>query len=279
MTTALFLGATGLGWAGVFGGGGGSADQTSGAEVARSAPYFDCPGGVKLGRFRAADRVLAVMQADGGWIGVRNPDDLLSTVWIDADDVSPDGGLTSLAGLPAGGCNTAEVVALGATTVPVTTSSTTVPTTIAPTTVPETVPSTTVASTVAPTVAPTTVPVNQPPAIGNLGAVPSSISAVVGSSSCGTSSSTITVNVSDATGVASVVVRWSVPRDGSGPATGTLVLGGPAGGGSWTGVLGALPNPPAAGSMVSLTVTARDPQGLESSRAFAQSLFLEYCLI
>jgi hypothetical protein len=227
---------------------------------------------VELGRFRAADRVLAVARSNGGWIGVRDPDDLLSTVWIDARDLSPDEGSTSLAGLPEGGCSTAEVIALGETTVPATTSSTTVPTTVAPTT-------TTPPTTVPATVAPTTVPANQPPAIGNLGADPTSISAVVGSSSCGTSTSTIAVNVSDASGVASVVVRWSMPREGAGPATGTIVLGGPAGGGAWTGALGALPNPPVAGAMVSLAVTARNANGLESSRMFPQSLFVEYCLI
>ncbi len=69
-----------------------------------------------------------------------------------------------------------------------------------------------------------------------------------------------------------------MPTEVSGTKTGTITLTGPSGGGTWTGTISGLPNPPPAGTAVSLTVTARDPQGLVTTRVFPQSLIAQYCL-
>lgn len=480
------VGAGLLGWAGVFGGDDGAADSVSVSGATSSANYYDCPDGEVQGMFHADDRVLAVARADGGWVGVRDPENLTLTVWLAEGSLTPDSGQPPIDDLPEGGCPDADILPAGevamsarvrdsrtgeplegvtvqltdgsgvdsaglstltdadgrfsipgdlgeeiglriegsdvgyqsgfvgggfptrfgfrvffvwgeasvwsprdlgdialdpaflegvvrdsvtgapvggalvnVTDVPditgtptplpglsattgvdgsfriegifgreelalsidgapvgyetgflggsgsspfglpvantfaaastwatgdlgdialdplgVTPTTTTSPATTATTTAPaSTTPATTTPATTTP--ATTVPPQNLAPSINSLSASPSSI---LGPGGCSPAASAIAVSVTDASGIASVTVGWSMPTEVSGTKTGTITLTGPSGGGTWTGTISGLPNPPPAGTAVSLTVTARDPQGLVTTRVFPQSLIAQYCL-
>ena len=482
------VGAGILGWAGVFGGDDGAPDSVAVSGATSAANYYDCPDGEVQGMFHADDRVLAVARADGGWVGVRDPENLTLTVWLAEASLTPDSGQPPIGDLPEGGCPDADVLPAGevamsarvrdsrtgeplegvtvqltdgsgidsagmstltdaegrfsvsgelgeeiglridgndigyqrgfvgggsptrfgfrvvtswgeasvwsprdlgdialdpafvegvvrdsvtgapvvgafvnvtdvpaitetptplpglsATTgvdgsfriegifdreelglsidgapvgyetgflggsgsspfgLPVantfaaastwptgdlgdialdplgatpTTTTSTSPTATTTTTPPgTTTPGTTTPATTTP--ATTVPPQNLAPSINSLSANPSPI---YGGQGCSPASSTITVSVTDASGIASVTVGWSMPTEVSGTKTGAITLTGPSGGGTWTGTISGLPDPPPAGTAVSLTVTARDPQGLVTTRVFPQSLIAQYCL-
>ncbi len=100
-----------LAWTGAIGGGG--AATSGGAAVGGSAPaaaYFDCPDGTPQGSFRPNARVLAVATADGGWVGVRDPENVNRTVWLAENAIIPDDGQAPLSELPVGGCPRADVL-------------------------------------------------------------------------------------------------------------------------------------------------------------------------
>jgi hypothetical protein len=106
---------------------------------------------------------------------------------------------------------------------------------------------------------------NTPPAIGAALVSPAIVTA------CGPS--TITVDVADPTGVASVAVNYSYAVDKASSASGTANLAGPTGGGTWSGSFTLPVNTGFGQTALSLTVTATDAQGLatQTSPQFFQA--------
>ena len=253
---------------------------------------FDCPDGGLRGTALPGDRVFVTGRNEAGdWLELRDPRNQSNRAWVPAGAVDPD----AVADVPVVPCNPAVAMVTGAatstststttsTTVPETTTTTTTTTTtpatattIAATTVPGTTPVTTkptVAVTVPPTTPPTvppTVPPNQPPTVGTVIASPTTIN---GLSECGISTSTISVVVTDASGVASVRLDWSIPALKS-PRTGSLLL--TPSGNTFSGAIS-----PGNGDnqdrYVALTITAIDAQGLTTVKQANKTLFVEYCL-
>jgi len=296
---AGFLVTGALGWAGVLGRP--KSTETAArltARVSTQVSYLDCPGGSPLGTFGASDRVLGVAHDGDDWVAVRNPTNVLQIVWLPASVLVPDDGQEPFGELPAATCATVDAVALPAdtTTVPTTSPTPTLPattTTVVATTLPTTnppattlpatnPPATTVPATNPPATNPpltsppvTTPPPNAPPAVGNLSANPTVISQ---DAQCQWSTQTqISVNVTDASGVGAVQVRWSISTF-NGPASGTVNLVGPAGGGNWTGTISGLLGPNPTTQLVQLRVTATDAQQLQTVKNFDSTLTVEFCL-
>ena len=70
-----------------------------------TAPVYSCPGGPQVGAIPASTRVLAVARdADGAFLGARNPDDLTSTIWFATGDLVLDADSPDPASLPIGEC-------------------------------------------------------------------------------------------------------------------------------------------------------------------------------
>lgn len=82
------------------------------------APTYACPGGAKIGNVSANTRVLAVARdADGAFIGTRNPDDWSATIWFEAADVVTDDGVDPLS-LPIEKCPDVTVTVVTPTPTP-----------------------------------------------------------------------------------------------------------------------------------------------------------------
>ncbi|MEO5534658.1 MAG: hypothetical protein ABIR17_05945 [Pseudolysinimonas sp.] len=195
-------------------------------ELGQTAAIYECIDGPILGRVPANTRVLAVSRSeDSLWLGVRDPQTLGGTVWVQLGDVSLDfpsyiSDLTISEGCPT------VVVTLPA---PVVTEAPAPPAPPAP---PKPNPP-------APTSDTT------PPTIGQQSVSPNPIS------SCDPApSATVAANASDNVGVQSVSVSWS------GAITGSTSMSF-AGGTHWTYAF----TPPNANGSVTFKMQARDAAG------------------
>jgi hypothetical protein len=75
-----------------------------------AATAYVCPGGPAVSQVAGGTRVLAVARdADGAFLGVRNPDDWDGTLWFATADLVLDGGGVDPAGLPVGECPVVDV--------------------------------------------------------------------------------------------------------------------------------------------------------------------------
>lgn len=61
-----------------------------------------CPGGPVVGTLSAGTRVLAVEQSDGGFLGVRDPNDASAVLWLAGRDLVVDAGQPDASALPVG---------------------------------------------------------------------------------------------------------------------------------------------------------------------------------
>lgn len=215
-----------------------------------SAAYHACPGSGPVGEVHRGDRVLLTgVSEDGRWYEVRSPFDLLDRVWVPASAVTPDASIE----LPEVSCGlsedelvlaTGEILETTTTTPDDTTTSTTLPENAttsttgpeSPTTVPGQV---TTPTTSPPATAPTTQPpaTTQPPStvppdttgpVINVTSISAPKIMVAGTEFCGLpTTTTVTVAVSDPSGVSSVALRWN--PDGPPPAAQKAMV--PSGGG------------------------------------------------
>jgi hypothetical protein len=206
----------------------------------------------------------AVVSAADGSYEIGGLVDSAYGIWVDGAAVGYEQGFTGRVVSPLGFL-VAATWADGATTAPGTVGDIALDSTgAAPT-------GTTPDGSVAPT---TTVPAgpNVPPTIGTLTADPGTIyskPSVPGK--CKTTSATLSVDITDATGVASVTVAWAY-RSFSGTVTLTHV--GTAN--TWQGTIADLPDPttPVA---VALVLSATDTEGMVAAQTFGQSLGLKKC--
>ncbi|MDP3209711.1 MAG: hypothetical protein Q8M65_11220, partial [Rhodoglobus sp.] len=68
-----------------------------------STPAYRCVGGPTIGSLSAGERVLTIERSDdSSWLGIRNPDSLVGTIWLPASVLTVDEGLDAAA-LPTGG--------------------------------------------------------------------------------------------------------------------------------------------------------------------------------
>lgn len=75
------------------------------AVIPQAAPAYACPGGPQVGELHGGDRVVAVQRsADGGYLGVRDPRNVTTVLWLDAPAVVVDEGEADVATLPVGAC-------------------------------------------------------------------------------------------------------------------------------------------------------------------------------
>jgi hypothetical protein len=101
-----------LGASGIAGSPAGPPDGTVPAYVMTPdhATAYLCPGGPVSGDLIANTRVLAVARnAEGGWLGVRDPADRTRVLWFEQADVVLDQGSPDPASLPVLGCPEPEV--------------------------------------------------------------------------------------------------------------------------------------------------------------------------
>jgi hypothetical protein len=78
------------------------------------ATLSSCPGGPSVAFARPGERVLAIARsADGSYLGIRNPDNTVDTVWIATHEVAVDSGAKPIDSLPVDSCAlpTAKAVA------------------------------------------------------------------------------------------------------------------------------------------------------------------------
>jgi hypothetical protein len=243
------------------------------AAVVDGYALYDCPGGALAGSANPGDRVWVIGRDEsGGWLQIRDPRNQSQSRWVVATAVVADDADASVDAVPVASCDVSAVLVVsGATTSSSSTTSSTTTTTPATTT---TVAPTTVPATVAPTVPPTAPPpttANVPPAIGNVSANPSTVAG-----GCNPDSSTISVPVTDQSGIASVRLDWSYPRESNGTASGTVMM--TLSGGQYTGDVVVVLSPPVQGTYASLTITATDSNGLSSVKSANKTLFVEFCL-
>ncbi|HTH07760.1 MAG TPA: hypothetical protein VMS14_10790 [Ilumatobacteraceae bacterium] len=248
-------------------------DDTAASEapavVVDGYALYDCPDGSPAGSARPGDRVWVTGRDDAGaWLQIRDPRDPARHRWVVASAVVPDDATASVDAVPVASCDvTTVLVVSGNTSTTTSSTTTTVPTSTTTAT------STTVAATVAPTTPPTAPPTtaNVPPSIGAVSANPSTVAG-----GCSPDSSTISVPVTDQSGIASVRLDWSYPRETSGTASGTVNLSGS--GGQYSGDVVVTLTPPVEGVYASLTITATDVNGLSSVKHANKVLFVEFCL-
>jgi hypothetical protein len=147
-----------------------------------SAPASSCPGGPVVGELFAGDRVLAVARSeDSGHLGVRDPNDFARTLWFERSVVVVDAGQADVDSLPVEACPVATVEVVEPTPEP----------------------------TEEPEPGPVPVPNDTtPPSLANASANPKTIS-MQGFPECGPTASAISVNATDAGGVASVKATWT----------------------------------------------------------------------
>lgn len=146
-------------------------------------------------------------------------------------------------------------------------STTTVPTAPTGSTLPgTTLPGTTLPGTTLPPGGP-----NTPPTIGAFAATPDVVYSKPVANECSTITSVVTIDVSDASGVASVKVKWSY-RSRFG--TRTLYRVGTSD--TWKVTLGTFDDPTTPAS-ISLEFTATDTEGLVATLAFPNAITLKRC--
>jgi hypothetical protein len=84
-----------------------------------TAPIYSCPGGPLIGAISANTRVLAVARdAEGAFLGARNPDDLTSTIWFATGDLILDAESPDPASLPIEECPEVTVTEVTPTPTP-----------------------------------------------------------------------------------------------------------------------------------------------------------------
>lgn len=80
------------------------------ASVVEVAPAYSCPGGPRVGQLRGGDRVVAVQRSDdSAYLGVRDPWNVTTTLWVATSAVVVDAGQPAISTLPVGGCPEATV--------------------------------------------------------------------------------------------------------------------------------------------------------------------------
>lgn len=80
------------------------------ASVVEIAPAYSCPGGPQVGQLRGGDRVVAVQRSDDdAYLGVRDPWNVATVLWVAASAVVVDAGQPALSTLPVGACPQATV--------------------------------------------------------------------------------------------------------------------------------------------------------------------------
>lgn len=218
-------------------------------------------------------------------MALRSPDNLTSSVWVDAASVHGD---KSLTGLPVGGCDPHGEVTVGgvpvaSTTVAADTSTTSTPstTTVAASTTTSKVgtPATNAPATPAPATTaaptPTTPSDTSGPLISGTAASPNPIYEDV--TACGGAKprvATVTTSVTDASGVGSVTMSWTVNgtpfADKSGQTSKTMTRDNTPN--SWSAQLGAFPDVAEPGVTVVVTITARDGRNNVSTTSVNVSL-------
>ena len=232
-----------------------------------------CPGGAIVVAFHDGDRVLVTARdVDDEWFEVRDPQSLAARVWLPAAVVERD----ETVDIPEKTCGGR----VGATTTSTpdastTTSSSTSTTRPGATTVPGPTPTTeSPLPTVPPaTNGPTTAPDNTAPTIAQVAVNPASISEdddlVCPSQPITT---TISANVTDAVGVSSVTVSWSVNSD-----SGTATVN--RSGSTYSAIVGPFDTDtvpfPTASSTLTITMTARDAAG--NTRTGTRTVTLSDC--
>lgn len=212
---------------GVVGPGGSS--STSAATALRTVSIWDCPDSVKVGTLIDGDRIVATARSEnGGWLEIRSPYDLGSRVWVAAAAVAPD---ASPDQLPVADCDTPQVPAVTTTTsappddsIPEDTTPEPPPSDPAHTDPPPVSEPTSPASTttVAPSGTSTTTTTTAPPPPDTTGPTLSGLNANPGaiwtqdtpSVPCvgpkAQTTSVVSVNASDPSGVVSAQLEWSV---------------------------------------------------------------------
>jgi len=173
---------------------------------ARTVDGLDCPGGVPVVAFGQDSRVLAIARSeDGAFLGVRNPLDLRTTVWIPAEAADADAGQPALDTLEVSGCDVPIVTATADAALP------------PPVEVPAPVP-----GQPAPPAAPTppAPPANTPPSLGQVSASSTQLGCTAGYLGR-TETTTISVQASDNAGVTGVTATLSGADTGSRPLTGS----------------------------------------------------------
>jgi hypothetical protein len=75
------------------------------ASVTEVAPAYSCPGGAQVGELRGGDRVVAVQRSDDdAYLGVRDPWNVATVLWVATSAVVVDAGQPAIATLPVGAC-------------------------------------------------------------------------------------------------------------------------------------------------------------------------------
>jgi hypothetical protein len=75
------------------------------ASVVELAPTYACPGGPQVGQLRGGDRVVAVQRSDDdAYLGVRDPWNVTTTLWVATSAVVVDAGQPAISTLPVGAC-------------------------------------------------------------------------------------------------------------------------------------------------------------------------------
>jgi hypothetical protein len=105
LIVAAAIGGTALGASGLVGAPVGEPGHGPAGVVVGAAPAASCPGGPIIDELHAGDRVLAVQRSDDlAYLGVRDPRDLVTVLWLSASSVAIDDGQTDVSGLPIGAC-------------------------------------------------------------------------------------------------------------------------------------------------------------------------------
>lgn len=169
---------------------------------ARTVDGLDCPGGAPVVAFGQDSRVLAISRSeDGAFLGVRNPFNLGTTVWIPAEAADADAGQPALDALEVSGCDVPIVTATADDVPPPVEEPVPVPGQPAPS-------------------APPAPPANTPPSLGQVSASSTKLGCTAGYLGR-TETTTISVQASDNIGVTGVTATLSGADTGSRPLTGS----------------------------------------------------------
>ncbi len=183
-------------------------------------PAYACPGDGEVATLYRGDRIL-ITGRSGDWLAVRNVRGTNERVFIHTDYVTPD---AELSGLPEQNCDDSGVLTLASvettttTEAPETTAITEAPDTTATTEAPPPTTGTTAAPPTTGTTAPP--PDTTPPSISNAAASPTQIweqDGGVFNITCSPPEprqSSVSANVTDTGGVASVTANWTDPLGG-----------------------------------------------------------------
>jgi hypothetical protein len=227
---------------------------TDSVEIALdTVPFSTCPDSEQIGDFHRGDRVLTTARDESGdWLQLRDPRNLDARVWVIARYVIPD---DTTKDLPVATCRPPGEIGSG----PTTTTTTTTPSN-----------SGTTPSTSGTTLAPDTTP----PTIGAGTASPALIYTSPCASGSTPTTSQVSVPVTDAGGVASVTIAWTLANR-SGQVTASLVSG------QYQGTVGPFPNPVATTlpKKTNLTITALDSFGNQSQSTANTILTVNACPI